>query len=176
MPAAVKNKIVNKPANAQKIVMPPFLAVQELSSAGMSWLALENHLRHGLFRRMSNADRNILHAQSICDFPRLALQLQGRPSTPQSQHFNIDPADTTAPASSQRFHRRFLYSKTPCVSLVLILELLAIRALFFRKNALQKPFALSLHRALYPLHFFHVDSHPDYHAAPINARRAKCWI
>lgn len=75
MLAAVKNKIVNKPANARKIVMRPFLAVPELLSAGMSWLALENHLRHGLFRRMRNADRDIVHAKFVCDFACLALQL-----------------------------------------------------------------------------------------------------
>src|SRR5258708_39725320 len=115
---------------------------------------------------MSNADRNILHAQSIRYFPRLALQLQGRPSAAQSQHFNIDPANTTAPAGSQRFHRRLLYSKTPCVSLVLVLELLAIRALFFSKNAVQKSFALALHRAFDTLYFLDVDSHSNNHAGP----------
>jgi hypothetical protein len=64
-----------QPANARKIVMRPFLAVPELLSAGMSWLALENHLRHGLFRRMRNADRDIVHAKLVCDFACLALQL-----------------------------------------------------------------------------------------------------
>src|SRR5258708_13507164 len=114
---------------------------------------------------MSNADRDILHAQPIRYFPRLALQLQGRPSAGQSLHFNIDPANATAPASSQRFRLRFLYSKTPGVSLVLILELLAIRALFFRKNALQESFALALHRTSNPLYFLDVDSHPNNHPA-----------
>ena len=161
---------------AQKYLMYLRPEGRKLCDGDKNFLSFKNHLCHRLFRRVRNADRDILHTQPVCNLARFAPQLEHRPAPLPPQNLDVHPTHAAAPARPQRLHGGFFHRKPPGVPLILIPELLAVRAFPLGKNSLQKSFALALNRAFHPLHFFHINSHSNDHAVPVTTGRSKCQV
>src|ERR1700730_932883 len=153
LPSAPSNTYPSTPGVAWLPATIRFAAL--LMNCGNSSMVstLENDLRKGLIRSVRDAQSDVLHIETARDIRCFAGQLDGRAATLFADDFDVHPADAAAPAGTQRFHGGFFRGEAACITLVLVLEALAVFPLFRSVNASQESFAVPLDRALYAGHF-----------------------
>src|SRR5260370_24792780 len=102
---------------------------------GVLPLPFKYHLRKGLSRRMSDAERDMLHPELLRNFPRLTRQRQRWPPALLPHHFNVHPPHAFAPTRAQRLPRRLFHCKASRIAFKLVLEPFAILSLPRRQNS-----------------------------------------
>lgn len=107
-------------------------------------LALKNDLGEGLIGGVRDAYYDVLHIEAIGDMGGFAGELDRWAAALFAGDFDVDPADAAAPAGAERFHGGFFGREAACISLVFVLETLAVFLFLGGINAVQEGFAVAL--------------------------------
>src|SRR5580704_7463851 len=109
-----------------------------------SWSALKNDLREGLIGGVRDAEYDVFHFEAIGDMGGFAGELDRWAAALFAHYFDVNPADTAAPAGAERFHGGFFRGKAACVTLVFVFKALAVFLFLGGVQAAQEGFAVAL--------------------------------
>ncbi len=126
-------------------------------------LRLENNLRHGETRNVSNRKVGMNSPQLAKEFCSLAVKSQGWTSCRNSRHLNILPTDASVPSGTDGFQGSLFGGKTRGVAFCLVCFGFAVADLLGSENPLQEPPAEALYRRGDPANLSYVNACSNNH-------------
>jgi hypothetical protein len=134
---------------------------------------LKNYLSQGQIAAVRDGEGNILHAEIVGDLASGSFQMQRGFAAWVACHFNVTPADSTAPTGPKRFHGGFFGSEAGGVTLELVSVALAVGYFAGSVDALEEWRAMARDGRLDAVDFCNVQAKPDNHARLGSSRGAQ---